>query len=309
LQQRLTRLGYSIGDDTTRQFGPGTEKAVVTFQRDRGLRGDGICGAHTWSSVVEAGFSLGDRLLYRRAPMLHGDDVADLQRKLSALGFDPGGVDGIFGDQTGTAVADFQHNIGIPDDGIFGPKTLSELNRLSIRRGGEDLVSVVRERLRVRRAKGTLEGRVVVVGETGGFQVGAVAVARALGTAGAHPITVHHPDDSEQADAANTADADCYVGLRISPGQPGVRTFYYRGYRYESVTSKHLAEILSRHLTRALGLPDEGSDGMALPVLRQTRMPAVLIELGAPSTVAVHLAQLADSVLQSLEDWVSQDWS
>ncbi|MGH9296524.1 MAG: peptidoglycan-binding domain-containing protein, partial [Acidimicrobiales bacterium] len=76
LQQRLTRLGYSIGDDTTRQFGPGTEIAVVTFQRDRGLRGDGICGAHTWSSVVEAGFSLGDRLLYRRAPMLHGDDVA-----------------------------------------------------------------------------------------------------------------------------------------------------------------------------------------------------------------------------------------
>ena len=130
LQQRLARLGYLRGDDRLGEYGDGTARAVRSFQRDRGLRTDGLCGRHTWSSVVEAGFRLGDRLLYQRIPMLHGDDVAELQRQLSALGFDPGGVDGIFGDQTASAVADFQHNIGISSDGICGPRTLAELSQL-----------------------------------------------------------------------------------------------------------------------------------------------------------------------------------
>jgi len=39
---------------------------------------------------TEAGYRIGDRLLYHRAPMLRGDDVATVQRRLSALGFEPG---------------------------------------------------------------------------------------------------------------------------------------------------------------------------------------------------------------------------
>ena len=73
------------------------------FQDARGLRVDGICGPQTWAAVVESGWRLGDRLLYRRRPMLRGDDVAELQRRLNGLGFDAGREDGIFGDDTDRA--------------------------------------------------------------------------------------------------------------------------------------------------------------------------------------------------------------
>ena len=107
-----------------------------SFQSQRGLRADGVCGQQTWSSLVEAGFRLGDRLLYRRSPMLQGDDIAEVQRRLSGLGFDPGGVDGIFGESTHVALSEFQRNVGLATDGICGPRTLSELTRVAPRRGG-----------------------------------------------------------------------------------------------------------------------------------------------------------------------------
>lgn len=308
LQARLERLGYCVENDPPGSFGNGTQRAVRAFQDDRGLRCDGVCGINTWASLVEAGFRLGDRLLYRRSPMLHGDDVAELQERLSALGFDPGRVDGIFGDQTASALADFQHNIGLLGDGICGPLTLGELARLSPRRGGEDLVSGVREQLRLSGGAGTLRGRVIVVGEPGGFQSGAAAVGRALAAAGAEPLTLHQPDESVQADNANVAGADCFIGLQLEPERHGVRAVYYRGYRYESEPSRHLAELVAPRAAAALGLEDEGTAGMALTILRRTRMPAVLLELGSPSMVAMQTARLAAAVTDALVDWAGKDW-
>ncbi|MHB8456746.1 MAG: peptidoglycan-binding protein [Acidimicrobiales bacterium] len=308
LQQRLRRLGYRTDGDPPGEYGGSTYRAVRAFQEDRGLRPDGACGPHTWSSVVEAGFQLGDRLLYHRNPMLHGDDVAALQRRLSALGFDPGGVDGIFGDQTSTALADFQHNIGVASDGICGPSTLAELAKLSLRKGGEDLVTSVRELLRIS-ARPTLHERTVAVGEPGGFQAGAAALNRALAGAGAAPVTLHQPDGSDQAEAANAMGADCYIGLRLEPDHKGVRTVYYRGYRYESESSKKLARLISSRVVHTLELEDEGSEGMSLPVLRQTKMPAVVVELGSPATVAMHTTQLAAAIPEALVEWVANDWT
>lgn len=307
LQERLTRLGYFVSDDIRGLYGKRTSEAVRAFQHDRGLRPDGVCGRHTWSSLVEAGFQLGDRLLYRRRPMLHGDDVARLQTKLSALGFDPGRVDGIFGDQTAAALADFQHNIGISPDGICGPRTLAELGKLAPRPGGEQLVSGVRERLRMHGTP-TLTGRTVAVGETGGFQVGTNALARALAGAGAKPLTLHQPDEQEQAELSNRAGADCYIGLRLDPRRAGIRTLYYSGYRYESETSKHLAALLLARLVDVLTLPDEGSEGMALDILRRTRMPATVVEFGSPSIVAMHTGPLAEAVAEALGEWFEKDW-
>jgi N-acetylmuramoyl-L-alanine amidase len=114
-------------------FGDGTRAAVEAFQHLRGLRVDGICGPQTWNTLVEASFRLGDRFLFRRTPMQRGDDVADLQLRLSTLGFDTGRVDGIFGDLTSRALAEFQRNAGLPVDGILGGATLGELMRLESR--------------------------------------------------------------------------------------------------------------------------------------------------------------------------------
>jgi peptidoglycan hydrolase-like protein with peptidoglycan-binding domain len=52
-----------------------------------------------------------------------GQEVKDLQDALKVLGFNPGPVDGIFGDKTETAVRAFQADRGITVDGIVGPVT------------------------------------------------------------------------------------------------------------------------------------------------------------------------------------------
>ncbi|MDQ3757231.1 MAG: peptidoglycan-binding protein, partial [Actinomycetota bacterium] len=75
-------MGHEADGDEPGTYGFGTEGAVRAFQQARGLRADGICGRETWSALVEAGYRLGDRLLFLRQPMLRGDDVAALQRQL-----------------------------------------------------------------------------------------------------------------------------------------------------------------------------------------------------------------------------------
>jgi peptidoglycan hydrolase-like protein with peptidoglycan-binding domain len=52
-----------------------------------------------------------------------GDAVRRLQQALTNLGFNPGPVDGIFGQQTETAVRGYQSTRGLKADGIVGPQT------------------------------------------------------------------------------------------------------------------------------------------------------------------------------------------
>lgn len=51
----------------------------------------------------------------------------DIQRKLKALGFDPGALDGIPGPRTTAAVKAFQIDNRLTVDGIVGPETLRAL--------------------------------------------------------------------------------------------------------------------------------------------------------------------------------------
>lgn len=53
LQTILNKLGYDVGD-VTGIFGPRTEAAVRTFQRNRGLTVDGIVGPVTWNALLSA---------------------------------------------------------------------------------------------------------------------------------------------------------------------------------------------------------------------------------------------------------------
>ena len=85
IQGRLSALGIDLKPDRRGTFGPGTDAAVRGFQRMRGLPEDGIVGPETWRTLVGAGYDLGDRMLYRRVPMMRGDDVATLQKQLNAL--------------------------------------------------------------------------------------------------------------------------------------------------------------------------------------------------------------------------------
>ena len=54
-----------------------------------------------------------------------GDEVISLQKRLTELGYQPGTVDGIFGEGTRTALIAFQVCNGLDSDGIAGPETLT----------------------------------------------------------------------------------------------------------------------------------------------------------------------------------------
>ncbi|MDR1263553.1 MAG: peptidoglycan-binding protein, partial [Oscillospiraceae bacterium] len=58
---------------------------------------------------------------------MKSDEVADMQRALSQLGYYNGSIDGSFGAGTRNAVTAFQRANGLADDGIAGSKTLSLL--------------------------------------------------------------------------------------------------------------------------------------------------------------------------------------
>ncbi len=131
VQQRLLRLGYELGaSGVDGVFLGETYEAVRSFQQARGLAEDGAVGPETWAALVDATFTLGDRLLYLRVPYFHGADVRTLQGALNVLGFACGRPDAIFGAYTERAVREFQANTGQPADGIVGPDTVRSIMRL-----------------------------------------------------------------------------------------------------------------------------------------------------------------------------------
>lgn len=58
-----------------------------------------------------------------------GNSTLQLQRALTALGFNPGPADGIPGTKTNQAVRNYQHARGLTPDAVAGPKTLAQLKK------------------------------------------------------------------------------------------------------------------------------------------------------------------------------------
>ncbi|HSH61193.1 MAG TPA: peptidoglycan-binding protein [Acidimicrobiales bacterium] len=304
LQQRLAGLSLDTSDDPAGRFGRHTAAAVCAFQEKRGLRADGVCGDQTWAAVVEAGYRLGDRLVYLRQPMLRGDDVASLQRRLGALGFDAGRVDGIFGPHTQSALTEFQRNTGLVVDGVCGPATIQGLERLGKRQDEREPVAVVRETEALRQASRTLDAMHVALGGQGVHAV-LDATARTLVEAGAEVTLVQHPDQSEQAAEANACGVDVFLGLFLVAGREECSSAHYAGHRYESAGGRRLAELVQDAVPSALHVRDAGVRGMSLPILKETRMPAVLSEVGPPERVVARAAVLASVLTRVLSDWAA----
>jgi N-acetylmuramoyl-L-alanine amidase len=275
---------------------------VRAFQQRRGLDADGICGRHTWEGLVEAGYRLGDRLLYLRTPYLRGDDVVDLQRRLGALGFDAGRVDGIVGTDTDSALRAFQRNAGLVVDGICGPKTVLTLQRLRSK-GPDSDPAAVREAIRMAAAPATLQSRRIVLGEAGGVGALLREVQHALTARGAIVILLSQPDPSVLADLANSVGGEVFLGVALSPAGRGCRAAYWGAHGNVSPAGRRLAGLLLDELL----ISGAGTDGppapMATPTLRETRMPAVSLEIGPASFAVERGSVAAEAIARAVARW------
>lgn len=305
IQDRLSALGHDPRPDPKGVFATATASAVAAFQIDKGLEPDGVVGPDTWRALYEAGYRLGDRLLFLRRPMLRGEDVLELQLRLSGLGFDAGKPDGIFGPDTERAVVDFQQNRQLAEDGVAGPEVVAELALVA--RGP---VRSRRESIRERELLRTL--RRIVAGTKVSFDpasrtpeeasrawstAGAAAVE--LQTRGGIPIVSRNIDERLperlRALRANRAAADLIVSFQLgAEGENAVQFF-----ETPHVTSE-AGLALARSVAAMLGYT---TVGRATALLRETRSPAIIVvsaELGP--RVGVRTVEGVAAFLSSLDD-------
>lgn len=299
LQTRLQALGLDLGGrGIDGVFRRGTELAVRAFQQSLGLYADGLVGPVTWREIVEAGYRPGGRLLYLRQPPFRGADVVELQRMLNDLGFDPGAVNGLFDARTARAVRDFQKNAGLQDDGVvdagvfkvlitYSAQTLGT-HQFPDKSGGyfpEDLFS----------------GAIVVDAAHGGRDTGYVAPKGLLSEADlnlavaqelaqilpSREVLLTRSGDEEVSAAdraflANSSGAKMVVSIHHaahrSPVACGSASYYFERLGYRSHRGRMAAIYLQRGISRTLGTCDIGEFGRSYEILRETNIPAVVLE-------------------------------
>ena len=110
LQRRLTELYYYSGN-ISGNFGESTQAAVKAFQEDFGLEATGVVDADTQALLYSTEYR---PLQYGSS----GDDVKELQTRLTELGYFTSKISGNYLESSQTAVREFQERNGLEGTGI-----------------------------------------------------------------------------------------------------------------------------------------------------------------------------------------------
>jgi len=302
VQTRLYGQGLELGrEGVDGIFGLQTLAATKAFQQARGLLVDGIVGANTWRELVEAGYILGERLLYLRVPNFRGDDVLVLQVKLNLFGFNAGPERGIYDEQVEHAVLEFQHNAGLPTDGIVGESTLVKLHALRKAETGCEGKKIP-DRDSGYLATRSLTGlKIVIDPGHGGDDEGLVTtaglaekdftlalaqrLAELLSAEGCQTMLTREDDETvllyARTEAPGVNDATFFLSLHLnhndSANAGGAACSYFQRGHYYSERGKRLADCIGAQLTAA-GHLFLGSFGHNYAVLREPGAITVLVE-------------------------------
>ena len=269
---------------------------IRLFQQERGLHVTGILNDATAHALEEARWKLGDRSLYLQTnSLMHGDDVAGLQSRLTEMGFNAGRVDGIYGPRTEAAVKDFQRSVGIAVDGRCGPATIIALIRLTkIVSGGAP--AQLRESAERRNRGPALANKVIVI-DPGSNQDEAEIVydiaqrieGRLLALGASVFLTrgpKNSPSQGDRITFANSNSADLVISLHTdthqNPEAHGVSTYYYGSdaHGIHSVVGERFASLVQRELCARTDLQNCRTHAKVWDLLRLTQAPAVRIDLG-----------------------------
>ncbi|HLO49386.1 MAG TPA: peptidoglycan-binding protein, partial [Kamptonema sp.] len=135
LQRELRSRGY-FNTGITGNFGSITETAVRNFQRDQGLRVDGIAGSSTLAALglrgttqvfnPSPGISAATRSIGFNSS---GPEVSNIQRNLIKIGYlSSGNMTGYYGTLTQNGIRQFQRNYSLPQTGVADARTIAYLN-------------------------------------------------------------------------------------------------------------------------------------------------------------------------------------
>lgn len=270
-----------------------SESEIRSFQQARGLSVTGIVDEVTARALEEAQWKLGDRSLnLQESPLMHGDDVAALQSRLTEMGFDCGRVDGIYGPRTESAVKDFQKSVGATVDGKCGPATIIALIRLTkIVSGGAP--SILRESANQKNRGPALANKTIVLNPDGDdplvYDVAVRTEGRLLALGASVFLTrgeKNNPSESERIAFTNNSNADLMISLHEdsykNENAHGAATYFYgsEAHGVHSIVGERFASLVQREICARTDFANCRTHAMTWDLLRLTKAPAVRIDLG-----------------------------
>jgi N-acetylmuramoyl-L-alanine amidase len=217
--------------------------------------------------------------------MMRGDDVSRLQQSLGSLGFDAGKVDGLFGPDTLRAVLDFQRNRGMAEDGFAGREVVEELllmSKATDKPGRE----AVREHEWIDSLPQPITGARIYVDPDRGEASTPDATWSAgtrltsdLKRSGARVLLSRSVDTSPnerfRAQRANRLDVQVIVSITVP--HDDVESVFYFG---TPLSTSDAGKAIAHHVAARLGIP---ALPRAVPILKETRSPAVVVAVVTPS--------------------------
>ena len=269
---------------------------IRSFQQARGLNVTGELNPETLRAIEESRWKLGDRSLYlQNSPLMHGDDVAALQSRLTEMGFNCGRVDGIFGEITESAVKDFQKSVGVKVDGKCGPATIIALLRLTkIVSGGAP--SALRESALQKNRGPALANKVIVIDPSSEeyereivYDIAQRIEGRLLALGASVFLTrgaQNNPSESERISFTNESGADLLISLHVdhhkNASARGVATFFYGSDQHgvHSIVGERFASLVQREICARTDFLNCRTHAKTWDSLRLTKAPAVRVDLG-----------------------------
>lgn len=306
--------------DRPEYFDDHVDAAVRAFQQSRGLIVDGVAGRETLAALYEAQYHLGERTMSYQpnTTPIRGDDVSELQRHLSHLGFYYGHIDGVFGYRTMLSVKELQRSLGLTVDGSVDSETLKAMERVS-RSLTSSKAFALRDYERLNRASRALRHRIIALSldvhgnytDVDGERLTdeailsdvAARLRETLMTLNARTVELDMATGKPLESNQDASIVGVIPNLRINLNvdwlhhrkASGMATYYWgstNGIEVHSPVGERGADLIQRELVARTSFVDLGHHARNWDSLRMPRVPCVSVDLGYLSNVrdAAHLA-------------------